>query len=252
MPQRFAGRVAFITGGANGLGRAFAGAFSAEGAAVAIADIDLQAAERAAAELAAPGTPVIALECDVADERSVERAVRLTVEKLGGVDILINNAARHLSRYAQPFSALTREEIRALFDVNVLGVINCSLACRESMSRRGGGVILNMASSAGFSVTTPYGVSKLAVRGLTISFATQFSRDKIRVNGVAPVFVGTESVLADFREEDIDAMVDTRQLIRRRCTLDDVTRVVLFLCSEDAAFVTGETMRVTGGAYLAI
>jgi 3-oxoacyl-[acyl-carrier protein] reductase len=252
MPKRFAGKVAVVTGAATGLGRAFARAFSEEGAAVAVADIDLDGAKRTAAELDQPETPALALACDVADEASVSVAVEHITERLGGIDLLVNNAARHLKRYNQPFSSLTSEEIRGLFDVNVLGVINCSVACRPSMAGRNGGAIVNISSAGGFMSTTPYSVTKLAVRGLTIAFATEFADDRIRVNGVAPTMTATDNLLNEFSEEEFERSVATRQLIRRRGTMDDITRTVLFLCSEEASFITGETLRVTGGASLAI
>jgi NAD(P)-dependent dehydrogenase (short-subunit alcohol dehydrogenase family) len=252
MAKRFDGKVALITGGAAGFGRAFADALSAEGAAVAVADIDLAGAEKAAAELESPSSRVVAVECDVADERSVERAVTEVVEQLGGVDILINNAARHLRKYSQTFSALTNEEIRGLFDVNVIGIISCSLACRPSMSERGSGVILNMSSSAAYTSGSPYGVTKVAVRGLTVALANELSADGIRVNAIAPTITPTESVLEVYTEEDFERAAATRQLIHRRATIDDVTKTMLFLCSDDASFITGETVRVTGGAALSV
>jgi 3-oxoacyl-[acyl-carrier protein] reductase len=252
MVRRFDGKVAFITGAAAGFGYAFAQALSREGAAVALADVDFEGAKRNAAGLDSPSAPALGLSCDVGDDRSVEVAVDQTVKQLGGVDILINNAARHLKKYNQPFSSLTREDIRGLFDVNVIGVITCSLACRPSMSERGQGVILNMSSAGGYMSSSPYGVTKLAVRGLTIALANEFSSDGIRVNAIAPTMTPTDGVLSEYSEEEIDRITKARQLVRRRATIDDVTRTMLFLCSEDAAFITGETVRVTGGASLSI
>jgi NAD(P)-dependent dehydrogenase (short-subunit alcohol dehydrogenase family) len=252
MTDRFAGRVAVITGGAIGFGRSFAQALNREGAAVAVVDIDGDGAARTAAELDRPDAPAIAVTCDVGDGTAVQRSVDEVVERLGGVDILVNNAARHLRRYNQPFSALTPDEIRDLFDVNVLGVIHCSLACRGSMAERGGGAIVNMSSSAGFSSSTPYGVTKVAVRGLTIAFATELAADRIRVNAIAPTLTATESALAEYGDEHFEESITTRQLVRRRGTMDDVTRTMMFLCSDDASFITGETIRVTGGASLSV
>ncbi len=97
------------------------------------------------------------MRCDVADEHQVDAAVAVTIEKLCGIDILINNAAIHLLKYNDPFSSLSREDVRGLFEVNIMGVINCTLACCNSMRERGGGVVLNMASTTGFRVTGPTG-----------------------------------------------------------------------------------------------
>jgi 3-oxoacyl-[acyl-carrier protein] reductase len=249
---RFQGKTAFITGGAVGLGRAFARALTGEGAAVAIADIDFGGADRTANELTARGAQAIALACDVADERQVDATVAATIEKFGGIDILINNAGRHLMKYNQPFGALSRAEVRGLFDVNVIGVINCTLACRDSMRNRGGGVVLNISSSAGFLSNTAYGVSKLAVRGLTVAFASELSGDLIRVNGIAPGLTNTESALADLPQPLVKDFVAELQLVHRICTMDDIVRAMLYLCSDEASFITGETLKVSGGYPLTI
>jgi NAD(P)-dependent dehydrogenase (short-subunit alcohol dehydrogenase family) len=244
---RFYGKTAVITGGAIGFGRAFARALTGEGANVAIMDVDSEMADRTAAKLMTGGARVIAVPCDVADEQQVDTAVGVVIENFGGVDILINNAGRHLMKYNQPFGVLSRTDIRDLFDVNVVGVINCTLACRDSMRDRGGGVVLNISSMAGFMSISPYGVSKLAVRGLTVAFASELSPDRIRVNGIAPGLMNTESALADLPRALVDDIVRERQLIHRLGTMDDVVSAMLYLCSDDASFITGETLKVSGG-----
>ena len=122
--MRFQRKTAFVTGGATGLGRAFARALAGDGACVAIADIDRAAADRTVAELTAEGAQAIAVTCDVADEQQVDTAVGTAIEQLGGIDILINNAGRHLTKYNQPFHVLSRDDLRGLFEVNVIGVVN--------------------------------------------------------------------------------------------------------------------------------
>jgi NAD(P)-dependent dehydrogenase (short-subunit alcohol dehydrogenase family) len=244
---RFCGKTAVVTGGAIGFGRAFARALTGEGASVAIMDIDTRTADRTVAELAVDGARVIAVPCDVADEQQVDIAVRVAIENFGGVDILINNAGRHLMKYNQPFGVLPRADIRGLFDVNVIGVINCTLACRDSMRDRGGGVVLNISSMSGFMNVSPYGVSKLAVRGLTVAFASELSPDRIRVNGIAPGLMNTENALADLPHSLVDDIVRERQLIHRLGTMDDVVSAMLYLCSDEASFITGETLKVSGG-----
>jgi 3-oxoacyl-[acyl-carrier protein] reductase len=244
---RFEGQTAVITGGAIGFGRAFCRALVAEGAAVVIADIDMAMAERTASELVSVGGQAIAVNCDVADEEQVDAAVETVVGRFGGVDILINNAGRHLMKYSQPFGVLSRTDIRGLFDVNVMGVINATLACRNPMRDRGGGAVVNISSMAGYLSVTPYAVSKLAVRGLTVAFATELAPDHIRVNGIAPGLMNTENALADLPRPLIDDIVHERQLIHRLGTMGDVVSAMLFLCSEEASFITGETLRVSGG-----
>ena len=250
--MKFHGKVAFITGGAIGFGRAFGRALVSEGAAVVVIDTDRGGAERTAAEFTAFGARAIALECNIADRNQVAAAVESTVDSFGGVDILINNAGRHFRKYGQPFSRLTHDEIRELFDVNVIGTINCCLAVRETMKERGGGVIINIASAAAYSVDTAYGVSKLAIRGLTMTFARDFAEDGTRVNGVSPGLIATENALLEYPPEFFEAAVNMHQLIKRSGTMDDIVNAVLFLGSAEGSFMTGQDILVDGGRYLAI
>jgi NAD(P)-dependent dehydrogenase (short-subunit alcohol dehydrogenase family) len=245
--MKFEGRTAVITGGAIGFGRAFARALVAEGASVVIADIDDETAEHTAAALITAGGQALAVHCDVADAEQVDAAVATTVDRFGGIDIVINNAGLHLTKYNQPFGVLSRNEIRDLFDVNVMGVINVTLACRDAMAGRGGGAVLNISSMAGYMSATPYAVSKLTVRGLTVAFATELAPDRIRVNAIAPGLMNTENALADLPTPLIDQFVHKLQLVHRLGTMDDVVSAMLFLCSDEASFVTGETLKVSGG-----
>jgi 3-oxoacyl-[acyl-carrier protein] reductase len=245
-------RVAFITGAAAGFGRAFAQALAEDGAAVVIADINVAGGKAAAVELTAAGHRALAVACDVADETSVEAAVAETVATFGGVDILINNAGLHLTKYNQPFGVLPRSDLRSLFEVNIVGVVNCSLACQASMRERGGGSIVSLASIAGYRVTSPYGVSKLAVRGLTMALATEFAPDRIRVNAIAPGLMATENAIADLPEELVSEFVDNLQLVHRVGSPDDIVKTMMWLCSDAATFITGETIKVSGGYPLGI
>jgi 3-oxoacyl-[acyl-carrier protein] reductase len=249
---RFDGKVVFITGGAVGFGRAFARAFAAEGSAVVIADIDDGQAAETVASLRASGATALAVHCDVAKEALVDEAVAKATAELGGIDVLLNNAGLHLLKYNQPFSVLGRDDLRALFDVNVIGIVNCTLACCESMRARGGGAVVNISSIASNMSATPYGVSKLAVRGLTIALATELSPHRIRVNAIAPGLMATENAIADLPQQLVDEFVDQRQLVHRLGTMDDIVAAAMFLCSPEASFITGETLRVSGGYPLAI
>jgi len=246
---RFADRCAFITGGAAGMGREFGRAFAAEGAAVAIADIDVEGAKRAAAELEAAGHAALAIECDVADEQSVDNAVGIAVDRFGGIDILVNNAALHLLKYNQPFSVLPRADLREMLDVNVVGVVNCSVACRSSMQARGGGVIVSIASVSGHMSETPYGVSKLAVRGITVALAKEFAPDRIRVNAISPGLMASENAMAELPADLVEHVVENMQWVHELGSPDDIVQALLFLCSDAARMITGETLKVTGGGY---
>ncbi len=123
----------------SGSGARSRAALTAEGAAVVIADVDGPAADALAADLERDGKQALAVVCDVADEHQVQSAIDAAVERFAGVDILINNAGKHLMKYNQPFSVLERDELRSLFDVNVIGVVNCSVSARPSMAAAGAG-----------------------------------------------------------------------------------------------------------------
>ncbi len=111
-------------------------------------------------------------------------------------------------------------------------------------------MIINISSMASYLSATPYAVSKLAVRGLTIAFATEFAGDHIRVNAIAPGLMATENAIADLPQEIVDDIVNEKQMIHRLGTMDDIVQAMLFLCSDESSFVTGETLRVTGGTPL--
>lgn len=246
--DEFEGKVAVITGAAKGFGRYFAHALGERGASIAVLDLDGEAAATASKEMATErGITSHPVACDVADEHQVDAAIEEVVTELGGVDILINNAGKHLMKYKQPFSVLPRDEVRGLFEVNVMGIVNCSVACRPSMAERGGGTIVNIVSIAGQTVTTPYGVSKLAVRGLTRALAHELGPDGIRVNGISPGLMATESAMDDLPQEMIDDFVDNKQVIHRLGLPEDVVPTLLHLCSSATSFVTGETLVVSGG-----
>ncbi|WP_416968003.1 SDR family NAD(P)-dependent oxidoreductase [Streptomyces sp. 4F14] len=241
------GKVALVTGGARGLGRAFGAALAARGAYVVLADVDGDAASEAAAGL---GAGVTGVACDVTDEEAVGAAVAGIVGRYGGLDVLVNNAGLHAA-YNRPFTELGLAAVRRVLDVNVMGVVICSLAAREAMKGRDGASIVNISSSASFANRSVYGVSKLAVRGLTMSFAREFAPDGIRVNAIAPGLVLTDAVRAQLPPAELERVVG-EQVIQRPGTEGDIVEALLHLVSSRASFVTGETLRVTGGFALSL
>ena len=251
--SKFAGKAALITGGARGIGLAIAQRLADESSAIALLDLDLAAAREAAQDIAATyGVPAIAISCDVADPAAMDAAAREAEAALGGIDMLVANAGLHLSGYVKPVTQLPITEWQKLLNVNVLGVLNSANACRPAMQRRGGGVIVTIASMAGYKADSAYGISKLALRGLTVALARDLSVDRIRVCGVAPGLIASDAVLEQFSDARIAHYVDNLQLIHRLGHVQDIAATVSFLMSDDASFITAETLLVTGGAYVRI
>ena len=250
---RFEDAVVVVTGGGAGIGRTYAHRFAAEGAALVIADLVEAAAQRVVAEITGDGGRAIAVVMDVTDpDAAVAMAERATAE-FGGIDVLVNNAGIHLDHAQLPFTLEAVPEWRAVLDVNVIGALICAAACRPAMAARGGGAIVNMSSMAAYGGTGAYGVSKLALNSLTVSLAADFATDGIRVNGIAPGLVDSEAAVEWWSDparagmEGIDQMLIGQQMIKRQGTMHDLADMCLFLCSDAASFVTGQTILVDGG-----
>ena len=245
------GKVALITGGGRGFGKAFGTALAERGAHAVLADIDGTAAAAAAAEISAKGGSASAVVCDVAEEAGVAAMLDGVAGKHGGLDILVNNAGLHSAAYNRPSAELGIARLRRLFDVNVMGVYICSLAARPAMSGRDGAAIVNISSSAAYANRAAYGVSKLAVRGVTTQLAREFAADGIRVNAIAPGLIFTDTIRAELPPEEA-ARVMGQQILQREGEERDIVDALLFLVSSAASFVTGETLRVSGGFALSV
>ncbi len=245
------GRVAVITGGGRGFGKAFGHALAGRGAHVVLADIDRGAAEAAAAEITAAGGTASAFECDVADEHQVQRLVDDTAAAHGGIDIYINNAGLHSAEFSVPMATTGIPRLRQLFDVNLMGTIIGTLTAAPHMKGRPNACIVNISSSAGYPCPTAYGVSKLAVRGVTMTSARELGPDGIRVNAIAPGLIFTETIRAELPPAMV-AGVMAQQAIDQEGEEADIVEAMLYLVSAKAKFVTGETLRVSGGFTLSI
>ncbi len=241
------GKVAIVTGGAQGIGRAIAGGLAREGARIVVAD--LQRAEETAGNF--PGG--VGLTVDVSSEEDVARMVRETVERCDSVDILVNNAGLYASLEMRPFTEIPLEEWNRVMEVNVASMFLTSRAVVPVMREQGGGKIVNISSGTpfrGVPFLLHYVTSKGAIVAFTRALAKELGKDSIHVNCVAPGFTMSDGVKAhpEVVEKLRDASVSSRT-IQRDQVPEDVVGAVVFLCSPAADFVTGQTMVIDGGQY---
>jgi galactitol 2-dehydrogenase len=255
--KRLDGKSALITGAARGIGRSFAEAYVAEGATVAIADINLAAAEAAAKGI---GPQAYAVHLDVTDQASIDAAVRAVEARQGGLDILINNAA--LFDLA-PIVEITRDSYDRLFRINVAGTLFMLQAAARSMIARGkGGKIINMASQAGRrgeALVGVYCATKAAVISLTQSAGLDLIKHGINVNAIAPGVVDGEhwdhvdSLFAkheNLRPGEKKRMVGDAVPFGRMGTAADLTGMAIFLASPEADYIVAQTYNVDGGNWM--
>ena len=252
--QRFRNKVAIVTGGGSGIGAATATRLAAEGAAVIVADIDQDAAERVAGAIDADGGTARAQVVDVSDPGAVERMVSATVDAFGGLDVLHNNAAAiSLNGLDQDVVTMDLDTWARVLAVNLTGpMLGCRFAI-PAMLERGGGAIVNTASAAAFYGSrslAAYGTSKAGLVALTRYVATAYGDRGIRCNAVAPgVVVAREVQEATLAGPMRDTLLSysASHLVGRLGYPEEIAAAVAFLASDEGAFVTGEIFRVDGG-----
>lgn len=242
-------KTALITGGGSGIGRAIALLFAGRGAAVHIVELNRDAAEEVVQEIVSAGGTAQAHACNVSDQVQVIA----TLETIGAIDILVNNAG--IAHIGKADTTLP-EDFERVFQVNVKGAYNCMYAAIPQMRKKGGGVILNMSSIAavvGIGDRFAYSMSKGAVLGMTLSVARDYLKEHIRCNCISPARVHTPFVdgfLAKNypgKEEQMFAKLSASQPVGRMGTPDEVAALALYLCSDEAAFVTGCDYPIDGG-----
>jgi len=242
------GKIAFVTGGAGGIGAATARAFAAEGAKVAVAD--LKAAEGTAQAIRDAGGEAYAVSLDVTDEAAVNAAVDGVVERWGRLDIAFNNAGVSLEDLTTPWDSV------ALYDkvvaVNQRGVMLCMAAELRHMARQGAGAIVNTASVAGMTGLAGAGYcgSKHAVVGLTRSAAMRYATEGIRVNCVCPGAIVTPMTESEALSDQSRAFMAQMHPMNRMGRAEEIADGVVFLASDRASFITGHPLAIDGG-YLA-
>jgi NAD(P)-dependent dehydrogenase (short-subunit alcohol dehydrogenase family) len=234
-----------VTGGGSGIGEATARRMVAEGARVAVLDVDGAAAQRVARELDG-----VAVEVDVADTDAMQDAIAGAARDLGGLTGLVNNAGignlKALHEYAEA-------EWERLIAVNLKGAFNGIRAVLPHLRSSGGGSIVNVASVSGVRPTrgeAPYAAAKAGVIALTRSAALEYGPEGIRVNCVSPGFIRTDLTEFAFSNSEWIETLESRTPLRRAGTADDVAKVVAFLCSDLAGYVTGQNLLVDGGSIL--
>jgi NAD(P)-dependent dehydrogenase (short-subunit alcohol dehydrogenase family) len=242
-----AGRVALVTGGGGGLGEGICTSLGAAGAAVACADIDPRRATRVAALVEEAGGRSLALEIDVADRASVQAAVARVTAELGGVDVLVNNAAIYPRR---AWTEISEEEWDRVLGIDLKSCFLCARACFDSMAERGRGHIVNVSSATffmGFPMLLDYVTAKGGIVGFTRALAREVGVHGITVNAIAPGAFPTDAEKIHPEPEKYNQWVLDQQSLKRRGTPQDIGAIVVFLAGDASSFITGQTVIVDGG-----
>ena len=246
--MRLEDKVAIVTGGGRGIGRAIAKTFSAEGARVVVADLELDSAATVVAEIEAAGGSGLAVKTDVALKSAADQMVEAAIQKYGQVDILVNNAGWDR---IEPFLDNTEDIWAKIVSINLMGVINCCRAVLPQMISRKCGKIVNIGSDAGrvgSSGEAVYSATKGGVIAFTKTLAREMARNKINVNCVAPGPTDTDlfAEVAAGNPKIAEALVRSIPF-RRLGRPEDIAYAVLFLASDEAGYITGQTLSVNGG-----
>lgn len=254
MKNRLEGRVAIVTGGGHGIGKAYASRLAAEGAKIVIAEIDEAAALAVARELTAAGHEALGVGTDVSDRASVERMAAAAVERFGRIDVLVNNAAifATVPMSRSPFDQISVDEWDRMMSVNLKGTWLASCAVIPHMRRQGYGKIINISSGTalkGSPSRIHYVTSKAGILGFTKTLANEVGKDNICVNCVAPGSTLSE----ENPDQDIVRMrtqATATRALKRVQSPDDLTGAIVFFASADSDFITGQTLVVDGGSCL--
>ena len=244
--KTFEGKVALVTGGTSGIGKATAIAFARAGAKVVLTGRREKEGAQVVAEIKKLGGEAAFVRADVAKDGDVQAMVKYSVDKFGKIDIAFNNAG---VEWSGPLEKASEAEYRRIFDINVWGVLNSMRHEIPAMLRNGGGAIVNTSSVAGhvgLAQVSVYIASKHAVEGLTKSVALEFAKQNIRINAIAPGVIQTE-MFDRFAGDEMRGQIVSSVPVQRVGAADEIAAAVLYLASDAAKFTTGTSLVVDGG-----
>lgn len=246
---RLDGQTSIVTGGNRGIGRGVSEALAEAGSDIVIANRDADAGERAATEIAEDtGVETVAAPTDITDEEQVAALVEGTVDQFGGVDVLVNNAG---IRIFAPAEERSQEEWQRVIDVNLTGAFYCAKHTAQHMKDTGGGAIVNVSSSAAFtgsgSPQLSYIVSKAGLEGMKNQLASEWAQYDIRVNNVNPGFIRTDMTEPDLEDPEVEEGVRRAMLQDEIPTAEAIGPTVVYMVSDAAFYMTGESILVDGG-----
>ena len=239
--MRFEDKVAVVTGAAQGIGEAYARALAAEGAAVVVADLNAEAGEEVADDLGG-----LFVRTDVSSAESAAAMVAAAVERYGGIDLLVNNAAIYGDMQFDLLISVDWDYYRRFMSVNMDGALVMTRAVYAEMQRRGGGSIVNQSSTAAYLYSGFYGLAKVGINGLTQQLAHELGGMNIRVNAIAPGPTDTQATRTQAGDAAHD-IVRTSLALKRMGQPEDMVGACLFLLSDEASWVTGQIVNVDGG-----
>ena len=247
--MRFESKVAIVTGSGGGIGQAYAEALAREGAAVVVADINLQGAEKVADGIKGEGGTALALPVDVSDPVSAKEMADRTVAEFGGIDYLVNNAAIFGGMKLDFLVTVDPEYYKKFMSVNLDGALWCTRAVYKKMAKRGGGAIVNQSSTAAWLYANFYALAKVGINGLTQQLSRELGGQNIRINAIAPGPIDTEANRTTTPQEMVADIVKGIPLSRMGQP-EDLVGMCLFLLSDEARWITGQIFNVDGGQII--
>jgi len=249
--MRFTGKIAIVTGAGQGIGEAYAKALAGEGAAVVVAEINEDNGRRVAAEISASGGTALFVCTDVASPESAANLALEAAKAYGGVDYLVNNAAIFAGMRRESLLTVDYDYYKRFMEVNMNGALIMTRAVYRHIVQRGGGAIINQSSTAAYEAGNYYKIAKTGINAITIGLAKELGPLGIRINGIAPGPIDTMATQTSVPAERLQSLLANLPL-RRIGTVKDIVSTCLFLLSDEASWVTGQTWCVDGGTVLKI